>query len=270
MSGSVRGPVASPGGTEMFHQGPLRVIATEDGWSVVIGDRVRADVTRALAVSIVIADDSADTRYLADGVAVVVAQSIVERVGGWFHVHAGLLADGTLIVGESGAGKTTTTLALAAASRLVTDDVVFAREDAGVVNARCFRRPLHVGETTMAMFPELRARVLPGLSLAGKAIVSAEEVSGPELIAVARIVFPEIDRAATTTTATAIDAAAALPRLLRGSAMVTWPGLPRAQEHMAMLGMLARLPAVRLVLGADAARHAQRIREVLSTVTRWR
>lgn len=202
------------------------------------------------------------TRFLEVGAGGgVVARALVERAAGWFHVHAGFVGDGTLIVGESGAGKTTTTLALSAASTLLTDDVVFVQRCGDVVVARPLTRPLHVGEVTLRMFPQLRPRLLPGTSLAGKSIVAAVAVDVGEVV-VGRVVFPAIVDAPTTSAA-ALTSSQALPRLLRGSAMVAWPGLPRAAEHLDALGALARLPAIAVTLGRDAIDDAGVIARVV-------
>ncbi len=251
-----RGPALAPAGPAVFRQGALQIHSEPGGWVVVIVGRARADVDRDGSISLCLVDDGADTAHLADSVLLVVARALIERHDGWFHVHAGLVTDdtgsATLIVGESGAGKTTTTLALAARQHLLTDDVVFVQCRGQDVVARGLLRPLHVGVATLEMFPELRASVLPGLSSAGKAVVGVDDAGGAgAVVVVGRLVFPSIHQAPLTT-AEGMSPSLVLPLLLHGSAMVAWPGLPLGAEHLHCLGKLARLPGCALRIGGDA------------------
>lgn len=245
---------------EVFRQSGLSVVERDGGgWSVCFGDVCRSDIVNGV-VSIVKDDDT----YITDALVSVVARALVERVAGWFHVHAGFLSNGTLIVGESGAGKTTTALALAESSTLLTDDVVFIQRRRAVVVARPMARPLHAGHVTLRMFPELLSRVLPGQSLAGKAVVSFNGHEDAEVV-VTRLVFPVVADVPLTFAAP-LSVAQALPRLLRGSAMVAWPGLPRAAEHLDALSALARLSSFRVTLGRDAVEDPGVIARALGAI----
>lgn len=251
------GGLSRPSGTEMFRQGDLSVWAREGGWSIVLSQRAVADVDVHGNTNLCLVDADLDTVQVADSVVLVVALAIIERVQGWFHVHAGLVVDDavgvTLVVGESGAGKTTTTLSLAARGRLGCDDVVFVQPGADGICARAFVRPLHVGAATLAMFPALQERLENGRSQAGKLIVRVDEGEAESDVAlrVSLLVFPAIDNRATTV-AESLTSSEVLPRLLRASAMVAWPCLPHAAEHLDSLVKLSRLPARALHLGLDA------------------
>ncbi|MDP2340164.1 MAG: hypothetical protein Q8O67_04335 [Deltaproteobacteria bacterium] len=260
------GDVGAVRGVAAFSQGSLRVFGRGQGWSVVVEGRVRADVDAGGSIALRLIDDSRETAHVAESVVLVVARAILERLDGWFHVHAGLVVDddgATLIVGESGAGKTTTTLALAAAAgaRLLTDDVVFVQVRDDVLRARGLLRPLHVGPQTLAMFPALRERLLPGFSSAGKAIVDVDPVDAGSDVVVSRLIFPSIH--AGDTVADPLSSSSVMPLLLRSSAMVAWPGFPRADEHLQALGRLSALPARALRLGRDAHGDAGAIARAL-------
>ena len=183
-----------------------------------------------------------------------VAEAIAGRLTGHFHLHAGALDDGQslwLVAGDSGRGKTTTTLALRGPGvRLATDDVVYLRWRGGVVEAQARPRPLHVGLVTRELFPELQATDAPQ-TRAGKAVMALVQKAPASSAwqAVAGLIFPEIDtegrsRAAPLTTS--------FDRLLVASAMVTWRGLPNGQAHLDALGWLSQRPALAVVLGVDA------------------
>ena len=248
--------------TRLYAQGLLNVFRTGAGYRVEHGDDVWIDIDsdgNEVASSV---NNTRSSRIIREAVVDVVVEAIRRRMRGFFHMHAGAVAVGdglVLIAGDGGQGKTTTTLALAAAGAVrCGDDVVFVRRgERGVVGA-AWARPLHVGPETRRMFPDVEARVVAGLSLAGKAIV---DVDGDEVErAVVGVVYPSIDRDPNSlTSATRTTAHAGMVRLLSASAMVTWPGVPRAQEHLDVLAALTALPAIALCLGADALEDPARI-----------
>lgn len=247
----------------VYRQGQLSVTRDEAGWSIDDG------VGHAR-----VADDGAVALAGDDDVVGVVAAALSARLRGEaFHLHAGVVRvggggeDGVILVaGDSGAGKTTATLALAAAARLVGDDVCFLRLVDDVVVARAHRRPLHVGRETRAMFPALQL-LSDAPTRAGKLTAKLpDDVDGDAARAwpVRGLVFPRIDRHdGSVTTVTTLTPSTTLAHLLRASAMVTWPGLPHAQAHLDVLGRLARLPAVDLVMGQDARARPACIVEAL-------
>jgi hypothetical protein len=248
----------------VYRQGQLSVTRDEAGWSIDDGigcARVADDGVVAIA-----GDD--------DVVGVVAAALSARLRGEDFHLHAGVVRvgdvgadDGVILVaGDSGAGKTTATLAFAAAARLVGDDVCFLRMVDDVVVARAHRRPLHVGRETRAMFPALQI-LSDAPTRAGKLTARLpDDVDGDAARAspVRGLVFPRIDRHdGSVTTVTTLTPSTTLAHLLRASAMVTWPGLPHAQAHLDVLGRLARRPAVELVMGQDARARPACIVEAL-------
>jgi hypothetical protein len=250
----------------VYRQGQLTVTRDEAGWSIDDGvgcARVADDGVVAIA-----GDD--------DVVGVVAAALSARLRGEAFHLHAGVVRvgdvgaeDGVILVaGDSGAGKTTATLALAAAAavRLVGDDICFLRMVDDVVVARAHRRPLHVGPQTRAMFPALQILSATPTRAGKLTACLPDELGGDAARAspVRGLVFPRIDRNdGSVTTVTPLTPSKTLAHLLRASAMVTWPGLPHAQAHLDVLGRLARLPAVALVMGQDARARPACIVEAL-------
>lgn len=250
-------------GIELFAQGSLRVHRRPGGFVVFVDQRAAAFVDEGTqTVDAVVADD--DARDVLEAVVLVAARAIVERLRGRFHVHAGLVVDdrgrGTLIGGVGGAGKTTTTLALAQAGlALAGDDVGFLSSPAadGCVTVQALPRPLHLGDATLAMFPALLAHVRPDVrTLAGKRVVDVG-LALRDPVPVARLLFPTIG--SVPTHATRLSASDVLPRLLFASASVAWPSLPGAAEHLATLRALAEVPSWAVVLGPDALAAPQLI-----------
>lgn len=264
------GPLPTALGAEMFRQGALRALAVEGGYFVVLAGRAAAWVdASSWGVDAFVVDESPPSLYVLEHAVLLLVRALEQRVKGHFHIHAGLVVDrgglGTLIAGEGGAGKTTTTLALlSAGARLAGDDVAFLERDpdrAAVVHARALPRPLHVGEVTLRMFPAVAARLrADALSLQGKRIVDVDaDVTGR--VAVSRIVFPSIG--SVPTHARRLSPAEAMPRLLVAGAMVVWPHLPHAEEHLRALEKLALGSTWAVQLGPDAIEEPARIVRVL-------
>lgn len=266
-------------GVVMFRQGSLRVLRQAAAVVVRCGEVARVvigddDTLGSVLHASVRADDAVALQVL-DSVGLVVARAILERRAGRFHVHAGLVVDGgvgTLVAGRSGAGKTTTTLALmAAGAKLAGDDVAFVRVVDDVVRVAALRRPLHVGESTAAMFQALLPPAREGgQSLMGKLIVDvAADAHGVDAntgadVPVGLLVFPSI-RAVDVTTARSMPLADVLQHLLEASAMVSWPHLAGTQGHLDALGRLARVASVAVVLGKDALTRPAAITDAISS-----
>ncbi len=243
----------------MYVQGPLRVVADDDGY-VVSDDDGEARV-------------SADAAVVVDGDAAVVgvvAAAIAARLKGRFHVHAGAVAVGDdglwLIAGDGGRGKTTTTLSLSARYPLLGDDVVYVHVDGDDVIATALARPLHVGEVTRRMFQALE--LTGATTRAGKAVatwpLTLAEPARSKARRVTALIFPRIAAATPTTTATMMSAPEAMAGLLVASAMVSWPRLPNAQAHLDALAALSKQPALSVCLGADAVDAPQRIVDLIT------
>lgn len=232
----------------VYRQGGL--VVTHEGH----GFRVVDDVGQALV--------GPDGHIRIDGddeVVGVVAAALSARIRGEaFHLHAGAVrvAGGVVLVaGDSGAGKTTASLALGRAGDLIGDDVCFVRVVGGDVVVRVSARPLHVGDVTLAMFPglELLDDVVTRAGKRRARLAPHDDDDGRAWWPVLALVFPSIDRTAgARSRASTWTPTMTLPRLLQASAMVTWPGLPHAQDHLDVLGRLARCPAFGLAMGQDA------------------
>ncbi len=269
-------------GSVVYRQGTLVVMREAEGWSV------RDELEQAL-----VADDGAVACGAAvaagGGSVAVVATALSARVRGeGFHLHAGavVVSGGlALVAGDSGAGKTTTCLALQAWGQVKADDVCFLQRVDDDVVARPWRRPLHVGEITQAMFPSLRLLEAP-LTRAGKRQArlrrssaalkhGAEDVDDAAADAtseldvpmtVRALVFPSIDRTPhSRTRAATLTPTQALERLVVASAMVLWPGVPHAHSHLEVLGRLTSRPAFAVTLGHDAQNDPSVIGQALAT-----
>ena len=191
------------------------------------------------------------------------------RFFGIFDLHAGAaklrLREGDepstiLVLGESGAGKTTTTLALAERSGLLGDDRILVR-DRDPLTLLAYPRALHVGDITRDLFPELDSRVVPGEPKReaqvplGRVILSA----GP----VGAIVLPRITRNPTTSARPATQGEA-YGALLESSAIAFVETVPGRDANLACLKALSETPAYHLELGHDARNSARRICQVLT------
>ncbi|MBK8481055.1 MAG: hypothetical protein IPL40_07740 [Proteobacteria bacterium] len=90
------------------------------------------------------------------------ALQLALRHHGLYYTHAAAVGDPRgplLLVGNSGAGKTTLTLALVAAGLpYLSDDAIFLQTGSAGVSVLPFRRPLHLDGDTLRLFPGLAPR----------------------------------------------------------------------------------------------------------------
>ena len=236
----------------LFFHGVVQVSATADGY---VAEAPRLQVTisgGATRLRLVIEGEG--TPPYAAGI-VHVALLFALRFHGLYDLHAGAAVfegQTVLVVGDSGAGKTTTTLALALPGGrlggLLGDDRVLVRED-DPLTLLAYPRSLHLGPTTRGLFPEL-----PAWPVAGEAKAEAEIPTGTLTLAgaaVAAILLPHITDAEETsvTRATAADA---FGQLLVSAAIAFVDGVPGRDAHLACLQRLATIPAYHLALGQDA------------------
>jgi hypothetical protein len=256
---------------ELYRQGALRAWRTQSGYVIHVTNTALARLNDDADVVDAVIAAPADARVYADLVGVL-ARALHGRLRGRFHIHAGLVVDergvGTLVGGDGGAGKTTTTLALLQAGHaLAGDDVAFLRQQGDDVVAEALPRALHVGATTLAMFPQLFPHVRGATTTsAGKQVVDVapdEKTVGVD-VPVGRLVFPCVT--STPTAARRLSPVDVFSRLLVASATATWPTLPGAQAHLDVLGRLLRVPAYAVDLGPDAIVEPGRIVRALGSL----
>jgi len=186
--------------------------------------------------------------------ALEIALALALREHGLFHLHAAALVDPAgrtlLLVGGSGAGKTTATIALATSGyAFLGDDALLLEDGPKGPTLDAFPRPFHIGPATLTAFPHLAPMTLPAPGLGDKRHLD------PELAfpgrrrdtcpAPALVLHPRVDPEGTTTLAP-MGKADALGNLVAASGGLAIDGAARKEEH---LDLLARV--------TNGARHAE-------------
>ena len=194
---------------------------------------------------------------------------LLRRVG-WHHLHAGIAIDpagkGWLIVGDSGAGKSTTTALLAAAGwRVGNDDIVFLGEGGKSRN----RVVVVAARTPIALREDMGRRFGSKqdlLSAHGKMTYWPEDLGGHWVDRVEPdvIVFVSANRDEGITHAETMSSREATARLVRASAWVMLePHL--AQGHLELLARLARQArCFRVRLAEDLFTSPERLQDLIA------
>ena len=205
-----------------------------------------------------------------------IAVAVALRQRGLFHMHAGAVVrrDGTrvLVLGDSGAGKSTVTLALLEdGAQHLGDDTLFLAERRGAPTLLAFPRSFHLGPRTLAAFPSL-ARSAGDPDTNGKRDVPADALPGrpvAEMGAPDVVLFPRVTAEAATGTLP-LSPAEAFGELLRSSALLAVDGMPHATEQLRLLGaLLAPARSFELQLGGDWLTDPGRAVEGLAEIP-WR
>jgi hypothetical protein len=176
--------------------------------------------------------------------ALEIALSLALREKGLFHLHAAAVTNaagkGVLVVGGSGAGKTTATLALVESGwAFLGDDALLVTEGPLLC---AFPRPFHIGPATLAAFPRLGP-------LAGQTTGHGDKRDLDP-----RIAFPDRRKATMgpprvvlhprvepdeKTALSPIAPAEGLGNLIASSAGIVIDGVARREEQMALIGKIA-------------------------------
>ncbi|MDP3278754.1 MAG: hypothetical protein Q8Q09_26420 [Deltaproteobacteria bacterium] len=165
-----------------------------------------------------------------------------------FELHAACVVDrdlAALIVGDSGSGKTSTTLAMiTAGASFLADDRVLLRRGSGAVQVCAYPRDFHVTDQTMSAHQALRDRVSSGEGTAfdhkrlldGYAVFSQRFVRSWGARKV--LVLPSI-RGESGTLVRRVSASEGFGHLLESSALALVDGVRKRSENLAVLRDLA-------------------------------
>ncbi len=227
----------------------------------------------------IVADGLADALFASQPLLTIGIFETFKRFGR-FPLHAGALARhdrGVLLPGTSGAGKSTTTVALVRAGfDFLGDDTVFlssvaeapsSASDAAGITVTGFPDQVDVTVHTVAMIPELghllEEPLLPGRY---KHSLRVEDLFASRIVASCRpalLVFPQVV-SGQRSRAEPLDASGALRGLLP-NVLLTDP--TASQSHLDMLGRLARtVPAFTLLAGSDIDGVAACVTELIEDV----
>lgn len=195
---------------------------------------------------------------------------------GFFHLHAAavVLPSGTpvLVVGGTGAGKTTTTLGLleGESSLYLGDDSLYvtASADAGALDlVVAFPRAFHLGPTTLSAFPRLTPLAGPPPAHTDKRSVDPSRaypgrfrptITLPRSPRRALALFPSV-AGTPLTSVTPLDRAEAFGRLLASSGAIVVDGVPGRDANLAALrALLDAVECYEIGLGDDVVTEPER------------
>jgi hypothetical protein len=189
-----------------------------------------------------------------------IALTLALRRLGLYHLHAAALihpeGPGVLVAGGSGAGKTTTTLALIEAGfDYLSDDSLFIRGCAGSLDILAFPREFHLGEATLRAFPQLAPLTAKHRSVNDRrALDPRHAFPGRHRLrmpAPGVLILPRVG-ADFRTEMEELCQADGLGHLIASSATLIIEGLPGRDDNLALLKTLVQKTRIAsLTLGQD-------------------
>lgn len=178
------------------------------------------------------------------------------RSHGYYGLHANGVVNGeggVLLIGDSGAGKTTLTLSLVQAGwRYLADDALLLRRDNEHVAALALRRGFACREQTLHYFPHLPAAHSPDL-MDGKKLLTVEAIgnSAVRLCCTPHVLlFPQIGGGPHSRLAP-LDEASALTTLIRLSTGILTERASVVQQIEVLKALVQQARCYQLRLGAD-------------------
>jgi hypothetical protein len=239
--------LASDGAKPLFYHDDVTVSLSADGCMAFVSDgRVRVELLldgRSARCSFAHGWQP-DVAFVRTFVPVLLCLLLWLR--GFHYVHGALLSlprVGTLLLlGESGAGKSTTLLGLLRhGARWFTDDMAFVGP-AGTAESGLYGLPrdFHLTDNTLAAFPELQSLVVgePRFREKSSVRVSAH-LAGTQRESPLPITVVQLEPRDLSFRAQPLDQSELFLILLRSSAWGAVPGMPRTMEHHTALQQLA-------------------------------
>lgn len=236
-----------PDGPPTFFHGIVDVHAAREDLLVTDGASRALIENRGRRILVDVAEESLREGHLFAHVFLLIALVLALRWRGLFHIHAGALVvpdgRGILVVGGSGAGKSTTTLALLEAGcAYLGDDAIFVRSLHGREEVLALPRPFHVAPRTADAFPRLGA-LLGELLPAGEKRTLAARAAWPgrerDSMPFPSIIFLPHVTGGLETTITPVGGGEAMGALIESSTYVIVEGLPGRTEHIDVMRCLA-------------------------------
>lgn len=251
-----RGEPGPPHGGRSFFFGALEGVATPTGFVLASAEaRVAVDFERG-QIDAVARGRSDDLR-----IGLMIGLGALLRTHGLYQLHAAAVttARGThvLLVGGSGAGKTSSLLGLVSAGAVPTaDDIVFLqRRPASSPRVLGHPRTYHLTPDTLERFPDLAGAVVDAPTAGGKLAVDPRIWNGQRensrLARVDVVAFPRV--VGTETAVRALPSAEAFGSILAQGSFGLLPGAPGLREQLdTTADLVAHAACVELHLAADS------------------